>query len=145
MAWNLEEAVAYYKGQGAPGEQTALTALLREIQRENGNGIPVYMLAAVAETYGIKESFLLALIKRIPSLRVENTHCLELCAGPNCGKAASLAACAEKLCGASGGKMQLKYTQCMRMCGKGPNLKWDGKMYNGATEALIKQLFQDIT
>ena len=28
----------------------------------------------------------------------------------------------------------------MRMCGKGPNLKWDGKLHHGATEALLKEL-----
>ena len=36
MAWNLKEAVAYYKKQGAPGDQMALTGLLREVQEESG-------------------------------------------------------------------------------------------------------------
>ena len=39
MAWNLEEAIAYYKKQGAPADQTAVTALLREAQAEH-DGIP---------------------------------------------------------------------------------------------------------
>ena len=28
----------------------------------------------------------------------------------------------------------------MRMCGKGPNLKWDGTLYHHADEALIQKL-----
>ena len=36
MAWNLDEAVSYYKSQGAPQNQTVLINLLREIQTENG-------------------------------------------------------------------------------------------------------------
>ena len=40
MNWNLEEALQYYKNQGAPGDQTALTGLLREVQEEYGGAIP---------------------------------------------------------------------------------------------------------
>ena len=32
--WNLEEAVSYYKKQGAPSDQSALVSLLREVQQE---------------------------------------------------------------------------------------------------------------
>ena len=78
MDWNLEEALAYYQKQGAPGDQTALVSLLREIQQESGSGIPQWMLGKAAEYYGIRESFLLAVVKRIPTLRLENTHTLEL-------------------------------------------------------------------
>ena len=144
MAWHLEEAMSYYKTQGAPGDQTALTNLLLEIQQENGGSIPSFCLGAIAENYSIKESFLLAVIKRMPRLRLSNTHELCLCAGPNCGKHAALAACAEKLCAASGGKVQLKYTGCMRMCGKGPNIKLDGKLYHGATEELLATLISQL-
>lgn len=138
MPWTLEEAVSYYKTQGAPQNQTALINLLREIQTEQDGGIPAYMLTSVAEAYGVKESFLQAVIKRIPSLRLENTHCLELCAGPNCGKHKALAACAKEL--SSGGRFTLKFTPCMRMCGKGPNLRWNGKLYHQATEDLLRTL-----
>ncbi|MDO5151848.1 MAG: hypothetical protein Q4D50_00605 [Eubacteriales bacterium] len=41
MSWSLEEAIAYYRTQGAPGDQSALTGFLREVQRENGGGIPL--------------------------------------------------------------------------------------------------------
>ena len=37
--WTLEEALAYYRRQGAPGEQGALVALLREVQEERGGAL----------------------------------------------------------------------------------------------------------
>ena len=142
MAWNLEEAITYYQKQGAPRDQTALVGLLREIQQENGGSIPIYILTAIADSYAVKETFLQAVVKRIPSLRLGNTHCLELCAGPNCGKHVKLAAYAEKL-QKDRGCFTLKYVPCMRMCGKGPNLKWDGKLHHKADEALILSLIEE--
>lgn len=144
MNWNLEEALAYYQSQGAPGDQIALVGLLREIQQNAGGSIPSYTLKTVADAYQIKESLLLLLIKRFPSLRLENLHELVLCAGPNCGKSTALAACGEALVKKSGGKIVLKYTSCMRMCGKGPNLKWDGKLYHQADPELLKKLAEEI-
>lgn len=136
MNWDLKEACAYYKNQGAPGDQNALTALLREIQQEYG-GIPKVLAEAVAREYGIKESFVLALIRRYPSLRIREVHTLELCAGPNCGKHTQLASYAESL--ASPG-LTVKFIPCQRQCGKGPNIRFDGKLYNRADEALLKAL-----
>lgn len=140
MAWNLNEALAYYKKQGAPGDQSALISLLREIQQEHGGSIPKALLPDIAAFYGSKEALLLAIIRRIPRLRLSDMHTLELCAGPNCGKATALAAKAEALCAAYPGKVTLKFTPCMRMCGKGPNLKFDGRLYHQADEALLEQL-----
>lgn len=141
MSWNLNEAIQYYKNQGAPGDQTALTGLLREVQEEFG-AVPQWVLPEIAAAYSIKETYLQAIIKRIPSLRLENTHLLELCGGPNCSKRAKLAAFVENTYGANPKNFTLRYTGCMRMCGKGPNLKWDGKVYNGADEALIQKLVE---
>ena len=143
MGWNLTEAISYYKKQGAPRDQTAVTGLLREIQQEHDGGIPAFMLGVIAESYEIKETFLLALIKRIPSLRLANTHCLELCAGPNCGKHTELAAYAEALYASSGRRFILTFRPCMRMCGKGPNAKWDGVLYNGVNPAFLEKLLKD--
>ena len=137
MNWNLEEAIVYYGKQGAGKDQNVLISLLREIQQKNGN-IPAYAVKAIAEAYGIKEGIPLALIKRIPSLRLGESHCLELCSGPNCGKHKALAACAETLQKQHG--FTMKYVPCMRMCGKGPNLRWDGVVYHGATERLLREL-----
>lgn len=143
MDWNLDEAVSYYKRMGAPRDQSALTGLLREVQQENGGRIPITAVVQIARFYEVKESFLLAIIKRYPSLRLDNTHCLELCAGPNCGKHTSLAAYAEKLHTASGKKFTLKFVPCMRMCAKGPNIKWDGTIHHKADEQLLQRLLKD--
>lgn len=140
MAWDLEEALTHYQTQGAPGDQSALIGLLREIQREQGGGIPAWTLPVIGSAYGIRESYLRAVIQRIPSLRLENTHCLELCGGPNCARRAALAAFVEKTCGAKPEGFILKQTGCMRQCGKGPNIRWDGKLYHRADEALIRRL-----
>ncbi len=141
MAWELSEAVAYYKKQGAPGDQSALLELLREVQREQG-GIPKGMLTEIAGLLGVKESFLLAIIRRQPRLRLRDTHVLEMCAGPNCGKRADLAALAENLC-SERCDIQLKFVPCMRQCGKGPNLKWDGTLHNRADETLLRRILSE--
>lgn len=138
MEWSLEEAIAYHRGCGAPADQNAVIGLLGEIQQENGGSIPKYALGVIAEAYGVKESYLLAIIKRIPRLRLSDTHRLEICAGPNCGKRADLAAVAEKLCKDS--RVEVKFVPCMRLCGKGPNIKWDGKLYHQADEKLLRML-----
>ena len=143
MNWTLEEALDYYRSQGAPSDQTALVNLLKEIQKEQGGFIPAWMVEQGAQAYGVKPSYLLAVIRRYPSLHLQDTHCLQLCAGPNCGKAAALAALAEKLCGADP-RIRLEYTGCMRQCAKGPNLKWDGKLFNHADEALLRRLTASI-
>lgn len=143
MSWSLEEAAEYYRKQGAPGDQTAVINLLREIQQENG-GIPKYMLSQLAAVYGIKEGFFLAFIKRLPSLRLADTHCLELCGGPNCSKRAQLAAFVEKTWGAKPKQFTVKYVPCMRLCAKGPNIRWDGRLYHRADEALLRGLISEI-
>ncbi len=138
MDQNLQEALDYYKGQGAPGDQNALISLLTEVQREQDGSIPGYLLREIAGFYGVKDALLLAIIRRVPRLRLSDTHVLELCAGPGCGKAATLAEAARRLC--AGTNITLKFVPCMRMCGKGPNLKWDGTLHHHADEALLHKL-----
>ena len=141
MAWNLEEATSYYKSQGAPNDQNALVRLLREIQAEYGNGIPQDAVSYVAQVYSIKDTLILAVIRRIPSLRLSDTHILEMCAGANCGKHSALAALGEKL--AKERNFTIRFSPCMRMCGKGPNIKWDGVIYHNADEALLRRLTEN--
>lgn len=141
MSWNPEEAIAYYKKLGAPGDQNAVIALLREVQGEFG-GIPKALLPHIAQELGTKEALLHALIRRIPSLRLQDSHMLELCAGPNCGKARQLADFAQKACAAKG--VRLQFVPCMRLCGKGPNLRFDGQLHHKADEALITKLLKDV-
>lgn len=141
MEWQLTEAIAYYRSQGAPADQNALVLLLKEIQQQRG-GIPRSVLGEIASAYGIKEALLLALIRRIPSLRLSDTHLLELCAGPNCPKRADLAGFAQKAYGSRPG-LVIKQVPCMRLCGKGPNIRYDGKVYHRATEDLIRRLVEE--
>lgn len=142
--WNLDEAVLYYQKQGAPTDHNALVALLREVQQENSGAIPMCALSKISECLGSKESYLMAVIKRIPSLRLSDIHELVLCAGPNCSKRGALASFVEETYGSNPKSFTVKYGPCMRMCGKGPNIKWDGKTYNGADEALIRRLIDSI-
>ena len=143
MPWNIEEAISYYRKLGAPKDQSALILLLKEIQQEHGSSIPGYMVNRIADSYEIKDSLLLAIIKRIPSLQIKDQYLLEICAGPNCGKHTTLSVCAESLQKQANNKFQLKHVPCMRMCGKGPNIKWNGKVYHNADERLLKQLLTD--
>ena len=138
----LEAIIQYYQAQGAPADQSALVSMLHQIQTESGGSIPVQAVRQAAAALRIKESFLLAIIKRIPRLRLADTHCLELCSGANCSKRAALAAFVEKTYGKNPAGFTLRYGNCMRMCGKGPNIKWDGTIYNGADEALIRRLVE---
>lgn len=137
MAWELKEAMEYYRRQGAPGDQSAVIALLKEIQREQGVIEPADV-AALAGYYGTKEGLFLALIRRLPGLRLGNTHVLEICGGPNCSKRGKLAEFAESLSGVT-----VRIAPCMRQCGKGPNIRFDGVLYNGADEALIRKLLEE--
>ena len=140
MAWDMREAMEYYGKMGAPREQSALVSLLKEVQSEGKGSIEAYQVAQICEFYGIKEGLILALVKRIPSLRLGNGHLLEVCAGPNCGKARALAEFADTL----GGNITVKYVPCMRMCGKGPNVRWDGTLYHKADEALLRSFLENL-
>ena len=138
MSWSLEEAIAYYKTLGT--DQNTIMNLLKEVQQESGGSIPLFAIPRVAENLGVKESFLLALIRRIPSLRLGDTHVLQICSGPNCGKHRAIGEAAQKL---ESQKVSVSYVPCMRMCGKGPNIKWDGKLYHQASPQLLKKLLED--
>lgn len=137
MSWNINEAIACYKTQGAPRDQSALVSLLKEVQESSGGSIPTAALEPLAQGLGVKESYLAAVIRRLPSLRMDAERLLELCAGPNCGKHSDLAATADKLRAAG---ITVRFVPCMRMCGKGPNIRWNGQIYHGATEELLEDL-----
>lgn len=137
----MDEIIEYYKRQGAPSDQQAVIALLREVQSLYGS-IPSWAPERIAEKLGTKPGLLLALIRRIPSLRLGEGHLLEICAGPNCGKHTFVLTAAEKM--VAGRKdVTLKTVPCQRMCGKGPNIRFDGKLYHKADEALLRQLLNE--
>ena len=136
MAWDLKEAMEYYARQGAPSDTNAVIALLKEIQAENGC-VSKADLARMVQYYNVKEGLFLALIRRLPGVRLGSTHVLEICGGPNCSRRSALAAFSETLTGVT-----VKTVPCMRQCGKGPNIRFDGTLYNGADEALIRRLLR---
>ena len=140
MNFDLKEAIDYYRRQGAPGDQNALRNLLAELQDAQGGTIPKGFLPEVAEGLGVKESFLLAIIRRIPSLRLKDVHVLEICAGPNCSRKGTLAQLAEQY----RGRAEVRLVPCMRQCGKGPNLRFDGKLYNGADAQTLARIMDGI-
>lgn len=138
MLWDPKEIAARYRSLG--GDYNALVNLLKEVQLDSGGTVPRTALPVMAEACGVKESYLLAIIRRLPSLRLADTHLLELCAGKNCGRHTELAAFAESL---KGKNITVKFVSCMRLCGKGPNIRWDGKLYHGADEVLLRQLTEE--
>lgn len=149
--WHLKEAIAWYREQGAPQDQQALVALLTEAQAENGGAIPQKALETIAESYAIKISLLKAIIRTVPSLRQEDApHTLEVCGHKACLKngAGRLCAFLKDACGAEdggvsrGGAFSLRVTGCLKKCGKGPVIRWDGESYTHADEALIRRLLQ---
>ena len=133
MEFDWNESLEYYKGLGAPGDQSAVIGLLKEVQQHLG-GVPRWAITRAAEYYGVKESLFLALIRRVPSLRLEDTHVLEVCAGPNCSKRW------DPVLKGLPGNVTVRRVMCMRNCAKGPNIRFDGKLYSGADEALIREL-----
>lgn len=138
MDRHWEDLISYYRRQGAPGNQQALIALLRELQQNNGGTLRVEDLSLLSAAFSVSENFLRAIIRRVPSLHLAEGHILELCAGKNCSRSRALAEYAEVLSKKHG--FTLRYVPCMRLCGKGPNLRWDGKVYHGADEALLRRL-----
>ena len=135
----MDEIVEYYRRMGAPGDQQAVISLLREVQGLHGGSIPQWVPEVLAQKLGTKPGLLLALIRRIPSLRLGEGHLLELCAGPNCGKHAHLLKLAEDL--AKGrSDVTVKTIPCQRLCGKGPNIRFDGQLHHKADENLIRRL-----
>ena len=141
MEFDLQEAVAYYRAQGAPGSHSAVVALLKEAQGSCGGALSPELVGRLAQALEVKDSFLLAVVKRTPSLRLEGKHTLQLCAGPNCGKQRQLEALAREL--ADPQKVTVELVGCMRLCGKGPNLRYDGRLYHAADEELLRQLLKE--
>ena len=149
--WDLYEAIAYYQKDGAPQNQDSLIALLREVQEESGGVLSSHAIREIAEQMGVKESFLLAIIKRYPSLRLESApNFLEVCGGPNCAKnnsAKLMRFIMEKYEVGSGGiskkgRFAYKIGGCMKHCGKGPNIRWNGEVYNKKKKKKLVQLIE---
>lgn len=137
--WDMTEAVEYYKKQGAPADQTALTELLKEVQREHGGSIPQQLLEPLAQALGTKQTFLQALIRRKPSLRLDGRPLLEICGGRNCRGAALAETVRREFPG-----VQVQLVGCQRMCGKGPNVRLNGQLHHKADLNLVRRLLKEL-
>ena len=141
----LQEMITYYGDQGAPEDQQMLIAFLREAQEADGGMLTPDTLSAAAAAYGIKETMLQALVRRIPGLRsVSAPHTLEVCG--TCRAGAKLRAFIEKTYGVRSGSVNeaagflYRVTPCMKNCRNGPSVRWDGRLIGRADEAMIRGL-----
>lgn len=134
----LDEIIAHYREEGAPGDQNMLIALLKEAQKESGP-FTMETLGTIAQELGIKPTLLTALIRRLPSLRMaDKPHRLEIC--QSCGQGRELRAWAEKA--AQTGNFTYHAVPCMKNCQNGPSAKWDGELIPQATADKLKQRIQ---
>ena len=149
--WNLKEAIEYFRRQGAPQNQASLVELLRGVQEESGGALPALALEEIAREYKIKSTLLSALIKRYPSLRNEEApHRMEVCGDKRCQRqdCAKLHDFIEREFEVRSGGISrkggfsYKIVGCMKNCGKGPSLKWDGELFPFADRELIIRLVQ---
>jgi len=143
----LQTLIDFYREQGAPQDQQMLIALLRDAQEANGGVLAQKTLGEIAQALALKESMLHALIRRIPSLRLETApHRLEMC--QTCPKGRELRAWVENTWNLKSGEsceafgFSFRIVPCMKNCKNGPSVKWDGKLYSHATKELLEQLIQ---
>ena len=144
MQWDFNEALEFYRGQGADNDQNELINFLKEIGSNCGGRIPAHLVYRIAKSYNLKENFILAVIKRLPNISLENTHCLEICSGAVCGKNKAFRVAMSELEKNKPQGLEIKYTQCMHMCKDGPNIKLDGKVYNHMDEKALRELLKNI-
>ena len=140
-ACDLHESIDYYRSQGAPGDQQMLIALLRECQEATGPLTPD-VLSAIAQAYGLKETMLTALIRRVPSLRLADIpNRLDMCM--TCPKGRDLRAFVEKTWNVQPGQsspaagFSYHNVPCMKNCPNGPSIRWNGTLYSRATKELL--------
>jgi len=141
----IREIAQYYKDQGAPQDQQMLIALLREVQGETEGVLAQTIIEEIAKELDMKPTLLHALIRRVPSLRMENAaHRLEICG--TCRAGARLRDEIERTygvksgacCGAAG--FSYHVTPCMKNCKNGPSIKWDGVLHSHADMELVRSL-----
>lgn len=141
---DINDSIAYYRAQGAPQDQQMLIAMVREVQQECGGVLTAQAVSRIAQAVGWKESTLCALIRRAPSIRMEDApNRLEVCG--TCPKGAALRAYIEQTWGVKSGQKSAQgftyhVTGCMKNCARGPSVKWNGELYPHATRELIDRL-----
>jgi len=144
-AETIREIVEYYRNQGAPQDQQMLIALLREMQESGGGVLAQAVIEEIAGMLGMKPTMLYALIRRVPSLRMDNAaHRLEICG--TCRAGARLRDEIERTYAVKSGGccepagFSYHVTPCMKNCKNGPSIKWDGALHSHADMELVRAL-----
>ena len=141
---DIRELIEYYREQGAPQDQQMIIALLREAQETDGGLLSANTLGQIADAYEMKETMLIALIRRVPDIRLEDApHRLQICG--TCRAGAKLRDFVERTYNVKSGGMSAagfayQVMPCMKNCKNGPSVRWDGMLYSRADEALIAKL-----
>lgn len=149
---NLTEIVTYYKGCGAPGDQSSLLACLREAQDACGGMLDTEAQQEIAALLGVKLSYLQAVSKRISDLKLSGaTHTLTVCTGVNCSRCgADIRRYLEEELGAENGKTFLngrwmyRMAGCQRACRTSPNVRIDGQLVTGMTLDTLKKRLSEL-
>ena len=141
----LQEIIEAYRARGAARDQNELVQLLREAQALYGGVLPQTALDDIAAALGLKRTFLDAVLKRYPSIKTEAArHTLAVCCGKNCAKRDALADFVREEYGVQPGGVakagfRFQAAGCMKNCGKGPCVKWDGEIHTGMTAEKLRQ------
>lgn len=148
----IEEIFTYYTGLKDKKSQENVTAMLREIQEEEGFISPD-MRIRIADALEIKETVINVILKMCPDLKTADySHTITLCSGARCGAkdgAEIIAAIKaflnpDKLGISADKKFRLKTQNCLKQCKTSPNMMIDGQLYTHLTPksavAIIKNL-----
>ena len=117
------------------------------MQEEAGGVLSQAILLEIADSLGMKLTLLQALIRRVPSLRMENAaHRLEICG--TCRQGAKLRDEIERTYGVKSGAVceaagfSYHVTPCMKNCKNGPSVKWNGVLHSRADMELVRRLIE---
>ena len=144
----LQEIIEAYRARGAARDQNELVQLLREAQAVYGGVLPQTALDDIAAALGLKRTFLDAVLKRYPSIKTEAVrHSLTVCQGPSCGRRRELLDFLSRAYGVEPGGVaaagfRLQSGGCMKNCGRGPCVRWDGTVYTGMTPESLRALIE---
>lgn len=134
--------------RGAARDQVELVSLLRTAQAACGGVLYRDVVLEIAQALGLKVTFLEAVLKRYPSIRTDQApHVLTVCQGPNCARGGQLADFVRRTYqvepgGVAGAGFRFQVSGCMKHCGSGPNVKWDGQVYHQMTPEALRRLVE---
>ena len=109
-------------------------------------------MSRVCKELGVKDSYINTVIKFTSDIKTEKVaHRLSICKGENCKSKGSseLHDHIIKKYKVNPGKVSEKYgfsydvCGCMKQCAKGPNIRWDGKIYSKVTTKMLDSLITE--